>query len=240
MPLAGGIAGMGFQCGQLWGAALAAGAQAYRQFGPGPQAEAAAVRASQRLAETFRTRYQSINCGDVTQMKWKNTTTRQLVGYFLKGGPIRCFAMTADYARAAFNQINTAFFDGALAPVLTEAALPISCAAEIARKMGASEIQTSMAAGFAGGIGLSGGACGALAAAIWILAMKHPKEGMIDFNGPEITDTIDRFVESTEITFECFEIVGRRFVDIQDHANYLHSGGCSRLLGALASKGGSV
>ena len=30
LPLAGGIEQMGFQCGQLWGAALAAGAQAHR------------------------------------------------------------------------------------------------------------------------------------------------------------------------------------------------------------------
>ena len=35
-----------------------------------------------------------------------------------------------------------------------------------------------MAAGLAGGIGLSGGACGALGAAIWILGMNHNiKEG---------------------------------------------------------------
>ena len=30
MPLAGGFMGYGYQCGMLWGAALAAGAQAYR------------------------------------------------------------------------------------------------------------------------------------------------------------------------------------------------------------------
>ncbi len=40
MPMAGELEQMGFQCGQLWGAALAAGAEAYRLFGPGPRAEA--------------------------------------------------------------------------------------------------------------------------------------------------------------------------------------------------------
>ena len=53
-PLAGGIANMGYQCGMLWGAALAAGAQAHRHFGPGPQAEAAAIMATQRLITSFR------------------------------------------------------------------------------------------------------------------------------------------------------------------------------------------
>ncbi len=61
MSLAGGIMGNGYQCGMLWGAALAAGAQAYRLFGPGPQAKVAAMRASQRLVEAFRVRAKEIN-----------------------------------------------------------------------------------------------------------------------------------------------------------------------------------
>ena len=49
MPLAGGIMQHGYQCGMLWGAALAAGAQAYRLLGPVPQAEVGAMIAAQRL-----------------------------------------------------------------------------------------------------------------------------------------------------------------------------------------------
>ena len=49
MPFAGGIAQQGYQCGMVWGAALAAGAQAYRLFGPGTQAESQAVLAAQGL-----------------------------------------------------------------------------------------------------------------------------------------------------------------------------------------------
>ena len=234
MPLAGGIAGMGFQCGQIWGAALAAGAQAYRLYGPGPQAEAAAVMAAQRLVESFRASYKSIDCRDVTQMDMKNMKNTQLLKYFLRGGPARCFGMTAGYARAAFREINAAYSEGHLAP-----AAPVSCAAELARRMGASDMQTVMAAGFAGGIGLSGGACGALGAAIWLLEMKSSRKGF-DMNSPETMDTIDRFVESTEIKFECSEIVGRRFTDAGDHAAYLRDGGCSRIIEALASKAGSL
>jgi hypothetical protein len=235
MPLAGGVAGMGFQCGQLWGAALAAGAQAYRKYGSGPQAEAAAGFVSQRLVEAFQSSYGSINCSDVTQIEWKNAKTRQMVGYFLKGGPIRCFSMTADYARTAFKEINTAFPGGHFAPSALEDMASVSCAAMLARKMGASEMQATMAAGFAGGLGLSGGACGALAAAIWLLALKQNKGGMLDFNSPEITGTIDRFVESTEVNFECSEIVGRQFLDMKDHARYMHAGGCSKVLEALSN-----
>ena len=56
MPLAGGIMQHGYQCGMIWGATLAAGAQAYRLFGPGPQAETRAIIAAQRLVESFRAR----------------------------------------------------------------------------------------------------------------------------------------------------------------------------------------
>jgi hypothetical protein len=50
LPLAGGILGYGFQCSMLWGATLAAGAQAYRLYGTGPQAEAEIVSVRTRIA----------------------------------------------------------------------------------------------------------------------------------------------------------------------------------------------
>jgi len=233
MPLAGGIEQMGFQCGQISGAALAAGAQAYRLFGPGPQAEAAAVIAAQRLVGSFRSSYKGINCIEVTELDWKNAKAMQIVRFFLRGGPIRCFSMTAGYARAAFGEISAALSDGHLAAP----APPVSCAAMLARKMGASDMHAVMAAGFAGGIGLSGGACGALGAAIWILAMDSGREGKVQYNSPEAMNAIDRFVESTDVKFECSEVVGRRFENVADHAGYLRDGGCSKIIEALATPG---
>ena len=107
----------------------------------------------------------------------------------------------------------------------------------LTQKMGASEMQTVMAAGFAGGIGLSGGACGALGAAIWIIGMNGSKE-QVDKKviNLRISDTIDRFVRSADYKFECSEIVGRRFENIGDHAGYLRDGGCSEIIEILAAK----
>ena len=233
LPLAGGIEQMGFQCGQLWGAALAAGAQAYRLFGPGPQAEAAAVIAAQRLAQSFRTSYKSINCLEVTELDWKNAQAKQILGFFLKGGPIRCFSMTAGYSRAAIREIDAAFTGDPLeAP-----APPVSCAALLAQKMGASDQHIVMAASLAGGIGLSGGACGALGAAIWLIEMNRAQAGTgkVEFNSPEATEAIDRFIQSTGLEFECSQIVGRKFENVADHACYLRDGGCSKFIEALAA-----
>ena len=110
------------------------------------------------------------------------------------------------------------------------------------RSTGVSDMHTVMAAGFAGGIGLCGGACGALGAALWIIGMNIRKERDVDnlwkddvFNS-KIDDLIDRFLKSTDFEFECSEIVGRRFENIGDHAGYLRDGGCSKIIEVLATK----
>jgi len=106
----------------------------------------------------------------------------------------------------------------------------------LARKMGASGMHKVMAAGLAGGIGLSGGGCGALGAAIWLLGVDSLKEaGKIDYGSRRAMAVIDKFLKSTDFKFECAEIVGRRFESVGDHASYLRDGGCGKVLEVLAT-----
>jgi hypothetical protein len=230
-PLAGGIAQEGYQCGMLWGAALAAGAQAYRLLGPGPQAEAGAIIAAQRLVESFSASNGSIDCLEITGADMRETM--QLLKYLVKGGPVRCFHMAVRYAPKAFDEINAA-----LAGKQIEApSPPVSCSALLARKMGESELHSVMAAGLAGGIGLSGGGCGALGAAIWISEMnnKQEKAGYQEMNA-RAGEIIRSFSRNADSRFACSEIVGRKFEGIGDHADYLRDGGCSKIIEALAAK----
>jgi len=234
MPLAGGIMQHGYQCGMIWGATLAAGAQAYRLLGPGPQAETKAIIAAQRLVESFRALNNNINCLEITGID-KSSSTMQMIIYFLiKGGSIGCFRMAARYAPVAFSEINTALSE----KHIEAHSAPVSCSAMLAQKMGVSDMHTVMAAGFAGGIGLCGGACGALGAAIWIIGMNSLKEGVgkIEFKSPSALDTIDKFIKCTDYEFECSKIVGRKFENISDHASYLRDGGCSEIIEVLAVK----
>jgi len=233
MPLAGGIMQQGYQCGMLWGAALAAGAQAYRLWGPGPQAETAAVIASQRALEAFRAHTGEINCAEIVELNWKAPTKGRLLKFFLKGGPIGCFRMAANYAPIAYDEIEAALSDK---PIETPAP-PVSCAALLAKQMGASDLHTVMAAGLAGGIGLSGGACGALGAAIWLIGLKSSEagDGKISFNDPAASAAIERFLESADYEFECAKIVGRQFENVADHAAYVREGGCAKIIEALAA-----
>ena len=229
-PFAGGILNHGFQCGMLWGATLAAGAEAHRRHGPGPVAETGAITAAERLVDSFQAKNNHINCIDITDLDMKDTSG--ILKFLIKGGPIGCFRMAARYAPMAHDEI-----DGALSNSHVETSeTPVSCAAVLAKRMGASDMHATMAAGFAGGIGLSGSACGALGAAIWITIMNRNKDGAGsgDYLSPEATAVIDRFVEASDYDFECSEIVGRRFADVGDHADYVRAGGCSEIIEALA------
>ena len=234
-PLAGGVANMGYQCGLLWGAALAAGAQSYHFYGPGPQAESEAILVTQRLVEAFRTRTKSINCLEITGMDMQKGTGS--LKFLLKGGPIYCLFLAAGYTRETYNEIYSAFSGGTSSAEHIEApSPPVSCATVLAKRVGVSEMHAVMAAGFAGGIGLSGGGCGALGAAIWITAMGRPA-GIDGFSyaGTWVNDTIERFLESSGNEYECADIIGRKFENIGAHAEYLRSGGCSEIIEALAA-----
>ncbi len=237
MPLAGGIKQYGYQCGMLWGATLAAGAEAYRRYGAGPKAEAAAVRAAQRLVESFRDLNKNINCLEITDIDRTSSTMKMITYFLIKGGTIGCFRRAAQYAPVAYKEINTALSE---TPAKEESCQPASCAAMLAKKMGLSDKHTVMAAGLAGGIGLSGGACGALGAAVWIMGIKVIEERGVDnlwsdkeYN-KKLNNLIDRFLKKSGYTFECDEIVGRKFETVEDHADHLRAGGCAEILDELA------
>lgn len=235
MPLAGGIANMGYQCGMLWGAALAAGAQAYRLNGPGSQAEAEAILASQKLVETFRTHTKNeINCLEISHLNMQSQAElASILKFFLKGGPVNCFLKTAKFAPDAYSEIDSSISGESMETNFS----PASCASLLAEKIGASEMHATMVAGFAGGIGLCGGGCGALGAAIWLNGMNGAAELELDglsYSGTWVNDRVETFLESSDYEFECSKIIGRKFESVDDHAEYISSGGCSKIITALA------
>lgn len=184
--------------------------------------------------ESFHALNNNINCIEITGIDKSSSAMRMITYFLIKGGTIGCMRMAVSYAPAAFSEI-----DSALSIKNIEApASPVSCSAMLAKKMGVSDMHTVMVAGFAGGIGLSGGACGALGAAIWIMGMNSIKEGAgkVDFKSPNAEDAIGRFIKCSDFEFECSKIVGRRFKDVSDHAAYLRNGGCSKIIEALATK----
>ncbi len=191
-----------------------------------------ALLAAQRLVSLFQTQNREIDCRALTHADWRKPG--QILRYFLMGGPVRCFRMAARFAPAASREINNSF----AANRSLDSALPVSCAAVLARMMGVDEALAVMAAGLAGGIGLSGGGCGALGAAIWITGVRdvNAAGGKMDYKNPHAEAVIERFTQRSGGEMQCAKIVGRMFESVEDHADYLREGGCAKIIDGLAGR----
>ncbi len=227
-PLAGGIVRNGYQCGMVWGSVLAAGAEAHRRFGGGPRAEAASVAAAGRIVASFRAQNGAVDCFDLTDTDFDSGA--QTARYLLSGKAVGCFRMAARYAPVAFAEARAELGREPDDPPPA----PVSCAALAARRLGAPDEHAVTVAGFAGGVGLCGGACGALGAAVWLDALRGG--GAYKALEARAGPIVERVLAASGHAFECAEIAGRPFADVADHAAYLRGGGCARILEALSAE----
>jgi hypothetical protein len=229
-PLAGGIFQQGYQCGMLWGCALAVGAESFRRNDDHGQAIAQAITATQQIMESFLNRAKSIECYDITSCDF--TSKSGMVKYFITGKPITCFKLADKWAPEAIQSAK----EGLSHEQTDLPQIPLSCASEVAKKMGASDEEMVMVAGFAGGLGLSGNACGALSAAIWMntLAKVRNKNYKYTLSDPDTEKIIEAFHEETGYEMECCKISGRCFKTIREHTEFIKNGGCEKLINVLA------
>lgn len=239
-PLAGGIMNTGHQCGMLWGAALAVGAEAYRRYEDPAKAMATAITATRYVMDSFADRNQTVNCRDITHCDLTTTwgMTKLMVKTILGGfyhSP--CFNLAAKWAPEAIHAAR----EGLAETHELEGHLPVSCASEMVRRMGASEEERVMVAGFASGLGLGGHGCGALAAAIWMKTLawckENPGKTPPFFKNPEGIKLLETLKEATQGKMRCEEITGQHFETLSDHAQYIDQGGCAELMDALAHSG---
>jgi hypothetical protein len=239
VPLAGGIMQHGYQCGMLWGAALAAGARSCRINGTGAQAERMAIIAAQNLVGAFRKENQYINCSDITPINKDSKAWEMTVYFLLKGGIVGCIRKVGKYIQEAFHQMEHSF---SIVPSrFEESDSPLSCTSLLAQKMGVSDLHVVMVSGLAGGIGLCGGACGALGTAIWLTGLKILQERpdtsleKDETFSKKTNELIATFLKITDYEFECSEITQKQFENANDHAAFLKEGYCIKLLETLAA-----
>jgi hypothetical protein len=101
--------------------------------------------------------------------------------------------------------------------------------------MGATDEEIVMVAGLAGGMGLSGNACGALGAVIWwkTLALCKATPGKSFYTNPEAKKTLEAFQQATEYEFLCHKITGKEFNSIDEHTEFIRGGGCEKVIEVL-------
>lgn len=233
--LAGGIIQRGHQCGMIWGGTLAVGAESFRRNNEKNKAIAVAITAAQYMIKSFAKRAKHVNCSDITKVDWDNkidvaiyTIKSMLQGMIYSS----CFNLIAKWTPDAIDAAHKGLSEN------IQNNPCMSCASEVIKKMGGSDEEAVIVAGLAGGIGLSGEACGALGAVMWYKVLGRIKKN------PEIVQPISDVLNAKEILKEfyvqtnseilCNKITGKQFRTIDDHTEYLKNGGCEKLIDALA------
>ncbi len=229
-PMAGGILQQGYQCGMLWGASMAVGAEAFRRIEQPGRATGLAILATRKIMDSFVQRTDSIECEDITRCDF--TEKKGLIKFLLSGRFVGCFRLAGRWAPEALRAAGEGL-------ARKQEELPeesLSCASEVVRKMGGGREEMMMVAGFAGGLGLSGSGCGALAAAIWKNALIQNRKGTGKSASFDVHNdpTLMAFYEETGYEMECQSICGKRFDTLEAHTEFIRNGGCSKLTEALA------
>ena len=227
--LSGGIMQEGYQCGMLWGSTLAAGAESFRRYTDSGLAIGKSIITTQNLLESFQKRTKCINCRDITRCEWSNKGS--ILKYMITGKMFKCLNIVRNWAPEAIQSAEEGLRDNNQ----KTHEICLSCASEVARKMGASDEEIVMVSGFAGGMGLSGNACGALGAAIWMKSLnclkKHPESR--DMYNTDAKTTLNKFYKTTNSEMLCYKICGRQFQTVDEHTEFVKNGGCARLIEVL-------
>ncbi|MEN8187915.1 MAG: C-GCAxxG-C-C family (seleno)protein [Bacteroidota bacterium] len=234
--LAGGIAQKGYQCGMIWGSALAVGVESFRRYGDKSEATTSAIAASQHLLDSFKKRTKSVNCSEITGVDWENKldfaiymAKTILLGFVFSP----CFNLIVKWTPEAIQAAKQGL---SVKPLQNQHY--VSCASEVVKKMGANDEEAVMVAGFAGGIGLSGNACGVLSAAIWYKMLdwgrKNPGKTPAMFKNQDVKKILREFYIQTDSEVLCNKICGKQFKSIDEHSEYIRNGGCEKLIDALA------
>lgn len=227
-PLCGGLMQTGHQCGMLWGASLAVGAEACRRFDQQDQAVGAAIEATTRVMESFSELAKTPICPEITGCDPSNIFG--LLKYFLFVKVATCLNLGVKWAPLAVASAQTGLSQNGQ----RTAPRALGCASELAKRMGAADEEVVTVAGFSGGLGLSGNACGALGAAIWLKTLARVKTGRSVITNPEVKPTLKAFNRETGSKILCHEICGQRFHSLEEHTRFVREGGCEKLLAVLA------
>ena len=236
-PLAGGIMNRGYQCGMLWGTVLAVGAESFRKHEDSEKATAIAVIATQDIIESFVKQSSGTDCKDIIGYDLTSVIgmTKFMLNVTLQGMKnSHCFNLAEQWAPEAVEVPNES-----LSRNSNMIKKSMSCASEVVRQMGGSEQEATMVSGYAGGLGLTSNACGALSATIWKKMLdwcrEHPAKNPPFFNNKTAKKILKSFYKATDNKMLCSEICGRKFESLEDHTDYLKNDGCKTLIKILAS-----
>ena len=231
-------------CGLLTGAILAAGVQARQRFDDDDAAIAAAVLTGGRLAQAFRDLAGSVNCGEITGIDL--TTFAGRLRYIRTGTGSRCGRLHLKWGSRANEIIEASLSEsGDRGPEPGCANCAVTTFRSLADAVGLQPGDSVVVAGLAGGVGLLGNLCGALAAGVIARAAERylgragaPRDSWLRGGLEELVGSSywgepssARFAFAEQFGSDlCLDIVGRRFASGDDHSEFIRDGGCREIV----------
>jgi hypothetical protein len=236
--LAGGLANRGYQCGMLWGCSLAVGAECYRKYKNPAMASAVTVSTMEKIILSFRGKTGTTDCRTMTKCDFSKPwgLVKYMVLYLPKGLTNSvCFNVAEEWLPEAAELAKKEIVESCNCKTKEM----VNCASHVVKLSGGSDEECATVAGFAGGLGLSGNACGALAAVIWFRLLSwcrdNPGKMPSYFNNKIVKKLLKSFMKETDKKMVCSTICGKKFATIEEHSEYIKSGGCENILKALAA-----
>jgi hypothetical protein len=247
-PFSGGFMHLGYACGLLTGAAVATGFLARERFGDDATRSAAALYATIQLAKAHPDLTGSVNCREITEINFTNLIER--IRYLREGKARMCGRLHLRWSPQAHELIDKALTEfEEHTPDQTCSNCAVKTMEKMAAHVGIEAEDAVLVAGLAGGVGLLGNVCGALAAGVYALSVSRQMEhehkkrdsrmrGSIQeltgasFRGPATQlrlGFIDRY--DSEL---CIQITERQFQDIEDHSAFVEQGGCKEVIKFVA------
>ena len=227
--LAGGIVFQGKICGLVIGASLGAGTETYNKTKNIEQSTCMSIKATQLLLKSFNEKFHAIDCFEITGQLF--STQADIFRYMLAEKGNKCNSLAGKWIPQAIKAIKTTLESPSSIPSHCE-----SCASRVVRELGGTEKDRATVAGLAGGIGLSGNICGALTASLWYKSLQWLREHPEQKSFPEkiAKKDVEYFLEVTDGAYLCHDLSGKTFESLENHSNFIHEGGCNKLINILS------
>jgi hypothetical protein len=240
----GGFMHLGHACGLLTGAAIAAGFLARERFDDDEARAAAALYATIRLAKVHPELAGSVNCLDITDVNLTSLSGR--LRYVKEGKAQLCGRLHLKWSPQAHELINKSFSEFKENIQIRDCA---NCAVEtlgqIVRSTGLEERDLTLVAGLAGGVGLLGNVCGALASGVYAVSVSRYYKHNVKERDSRLKGSFYELVgagyrgSATQLRLKfidsfgselCSQITQRKFSDMEEYSTFIKHGGCKEVI----------
>ncbi|GMR01166.1 MAG: hypothetical protein BMS9Abin19_0525 [Gammaproteobacteria bacterium] len=239
----GGFMHLGHACGLLTGAILTAGFVARARFDDDGARSGAALHAAIQLARAYPELTGSVNCLEITEVSLTQLSGR--LRYLQQGKGRMCGRLHLKWAPQAQQLIDRSlleFRDGRQAGSCANCA--VRTLRELVSTVGMNAADSVLVAGFAGGVGLCGNVCGALAAGVFAMSAGRQLSREQKKRDSRIRGSLEELVgtnyrgATTRLRLDfvqqfgselCVDIIGQRFQDAGDHSVFVEQGRCDNV-----------